>query len=829
MLIAELFSGGRATFRPPRLRSGLKRAAGVAIWIAFLPACSASGGESAGGSAEKTGGYRLADSTSPYLRQHADNPVAWRPWGDAAFEKAQAEDKPIFLSVGYSSCYYCHVMEHESFMDEEVAEVLNEHFVPVKVDREQRPDVDRHYMMATRMMRRRGGWPNSVWLTPEGEPWMAATYLPKKRFLQALDQTRRLWANQRSQALSRAERVAAKIAEIGGGARGEPVGDALAPSMLQSAADKRLERFDEKHAGFGQAPKFPPHGTLRLLLDRHRRTGDASLLEPVRATLDAMWLGGVRDHLGGGFHRYSTDREWLVPHFEKMLYDNAQLIRNYTDAHAALAEAASEKESPGSYRRAVAQTHAWVERAMTSPKGGFYSSLNAGEVGHEGEYYIWKLATVRETLGSDDASLFADLYNLKAEGNYREERSGEKNGKNILHLDRPLAASARARDADPEAFRERVDAMRDRLLERRGQRERPARDDKVVAAWNGLMIGALARAGEHFGESAYLETAVDAADFAVKRLRDDDVLYRVFRDGEATQPGFLDDYAFLGRGLLDLHRATGGERWLEAARGLGDALVEDFAREGGGFAYSPPEREDRLGALQGLPGGGNMPGAQGVAALFLYGLADATGGARYAEAADKAVRATSKQQLQSRGGGEDMVIAAAESLARSEREAKAEEDVAARNAPESDAAVSERREPLTVDVAPPGEPVAAGESFELEVAMGIDEGWHTYGLNEELDVPLVPMSVAVEQAGGLEAGEVERPQAKRKVDPVLGQKLETYSGRQVFRVSFEVPADASPGRRSIRLKARFQACDDQRCLPPETLTLDVPVTVARST
>ncbi|MFB6278436.1 MAG: thioredoxin domain-containing protein, partial [Salinibacter sp.] len=442
---------------------------------------------------------RLADEQSPYLRQHKDNPVDWYPWGDEAFAKAHEEDKPIFLSIGYSTCHWCHVMERESFEDEQVAAVLNDGYVPIKVDREERPDVDSIYMDVCQMMRGRGGWPLTVLLTPDRKPFFAATYLPKEgRFQQTglmdlLPKVQKLWENDRDKLLDDAEQVTDQLQRAAAGQEGGD--EAPGPQLLDEAARQLSQQFDRTHGGFGQAPKFPaPHNLLFLLRHWHR-TGDDRALTMVTETLDQMRLGGLFDQVGYGFHRYSTDQHWLLPHFEKMLYDQAMHVLAYTEAYQITGEAR--------YEATARDVLTYVTRDLQAPEGGFYSAEDADSENEEGEmeegaFYVWSTDEIRDLLDSDLAELVIDVYNMAPEGNYQEESSGERTGKNILHLERTLDEEAARRDLSTEALRERLATARETLLTQRAERPRPGLDDKVLTDWNGLMVAGLAKAARVF-------------------------------------------------------------------------------------------------------------------------------------------------------------------------------------------------------------------------------------------------------------------------------------------------------------------------------------------
>jgi uncharacterized protein YyaL (SSP411 family) len=553
---------------------------------------------------------RLSGSTSPYLLQHAHNPVDWFPWGEEALEKAKREDKPIFLSVGYSSCHWCHVMERESFENEEIARLLNERFVPIKVDREERPDLDEVYMTSVQMMTGQGGWPLSVFLTPDLQPFFGGTYFPPedrwgrpgfKSLLQRLDQTYR---ERRKELAESARQLAEQIAQGARPEGGEPPGR----GWIEGALEGMRARFDDAYGGFGSAPKFPPAMGLLLLLRHLNRTRELAARHMVQTTLDHMAAGGLFDQLGGGFARYSTDREWLVPHFEKMLYDNALLVRAYLESWQALGRPLD--------ARVVRETCDFVLREMAAPEGGFASALDADSEGEEGRFYVWTPAEVEGVLGAEEGAAFARLFDVTVEGNW-------EHGRSVLRL---LPERAH-RLADPvhAKERERVDGWRRRMLEARERRVRPGRDEKVLAAWNGMMIGGLARAGAVLGEPRYLEAAQKASAFLLERLRPVGTLMHSFNRGRAEVPGFLDDVALLGLGVLDLFESTGEVRWLESALALADEMDRRFWDDGEGlYFYSESAHATPIARTHGGEDGAT-PGGNSAAAHLLVRLARLTG------------------------------------------------------------------------------------------------------------------------------------------------------------------------------------------------------------
>jgi len=447
---------------------------------------------------------RLTNEKSLYLLQHADDPVDWFPWGHEAFERARTEDKPVFLSIGYSTCHWCHVMERESFSRQEVAKLLNDNFVCVKVDREERPDVDELYMNATQLLTGRSGWPNSLWLTPDGRPWFAGTYFPREDrvgqpgFKTLLRGLAEVWHTRRNDVEIQAEQVSQAIKQLSTAGAFEQTGE-LSRDVIDNAIEELRESFDERNGGFGVAPKFPTHASLKLLFYEYRRTGDNTLLEMITKTLDAMARGGIYDQIGGGFHRYATDAKWLLPHFEKMLYDNAQLAQAYTDGWLLTGN--------DFYRKIAEETIAWVTREMTDDTGIFYSAIDAESEGEEGRFYLWTSDEIFNSLDIYDAELFCRAYGVEKEGNYKDEASSRKTGKNVLHLVKPLAELAAEFEIPEGELNLRLDSSRKKLLDARNQRKRPLTDDKALASWNGLMIACLAYTGRLADRTQYIDAA----------------------------------------------------------------------------------------------------------------------------------------------------------------------------------------------------------------------------------------------------------------------------------------------------------------------------------
>jgi uncharacterized protein YyaL (SSP411 family) len=564
---------------------------------------------------------RLVLETSPYLRQHAHDPVDWYPWGEEAFARARAESRPILLSVGYSTCHWCHVMEEESFEDEEIARYLNAHYVAVKVDREVRPDVDDVYMQAVLLMTGRGGWPMTVWLTPSLQPFYGGSYFPahdgergiETGFSTLLRALREAFDEQPLRVSDNADALTLRLRAA---AAPDTAGELPGAAVLRAAVATLASQYDPQHGGFGRAPKFPSPAALALLLRWHRRTGDPRALAMVTQTLAAMAAGGIHDQLGGGFHRYATDRAWQVPHFEKMLYDNAQLATLYLDAYQATGRA--------DFAHVVRDVLAWMTRDMTAPGGGFFAAVDADSGGDEGAFYRWTPAELDGALEPSQAEVVRAAFGL-TDG--------------VLHVAKGPAEVAAALGVAPEAIAVRLAAARSTLRAARARREPPHTDTKVLAAWNGLAIGALARAGAVLGEPAWIDAARGAATFVLDRMRPGGRLRRAFAAGSAGGDAFLDDHAFLAAGLLDLHQATGDPRWLREAAALQETLAAEFADvEQGGFFATAAGQAVPL-ARQKPAEDDVLPSGNAVAAMSLLRLAELTGDDRWRAQADALLRA----------------------------------------------------------------------------------------------------------------------------------------------------------------------------------------------
>ena len=557
---------------------------------------------------------RLAQETSPYLLQHKDNPVDWQPWGPEALERAAREDKPIMLSIGYSACHWCHVMERESFEDEETARLINESFVPIKVDREERPDVDDIYMEAVQGMTGQGGWPLTVFLDPEGVPFYGGTYFPPvprqgmPSFGQVLEATAGAYRNQREELREASAQIRESLGAVG---RVEQSQEPLDASILAQAISGLQSAFDRNNGGFGGAPKFPPASDLEFLLDRGQN-------DPVRLTLDKMMHGGINDQLGGGFHRYSVDATWLVPHFEKMLYDNALLARIYLHGWQVMGEER--------WRRVCEETLDWALREMRGPEGGFYSALDADSEGEEGRFYVWEEDEMRTALA--EAGISGDAIE-RVLGYWGVSPAGNFEGRNILHV--PVGASAH-QPAELNDARTALYAWRDR-------RVRPSLDDKRICSWNALMIAALADAGAAMNREDYLDAASACARFVMESMRDSNGhLLRTWKEGEARLNAYLEDHAFLVEALLRLYEATLEVRWFDAARGTADLMIERFADdERGGFFTTSNDHEELIARRKDV-GDHPIPSGNSSAAYGLLRLAALTGAGGYEERATGTMR-----------------------------------------------------------------------------------------------------------------------------------------------------------------------------------------------
>ncbi len=758
---------------------------------------------------------RLAHESSPYLLQHAHNPVDWYPWSDEAFEKARREGKPIFLSIGYSTCHWCHVMERESFENAGIAALMNRDFVSIKVDREERPDIDNVYMTACQLLTRSGGWPLTAILTPEGRPFYAGTYFPpgdghgRPGMRTLLPRIAEYWKNHRAEAESQAKEVEAAVRS----AIASPPGENAAPldaAFSASVEEELARRFDPEHGGFSTAPKFPPHGAIEFLAsraDQPAKTGGEPARaggeparaggeparaggEPARAggeparnaamlrrTLDEMQDGGVFDQVGGGFHRYSVDAEWFVPHFEKMLYDNAQLLGAYA--------AASRRFGEPRYGDTARATAAWLEREMRTPEGAYASALDADSEGVEGKYYLWTAAEIDAALGPAEAPLWREAFGIEEHGNTPPDFA-EGRGKNLPRRVESDAALAKKHGGDPAGIRRRLEQDDAKLEEVRARRVPPSRDDKVLTSWNALAVSALARASRDLPEPRLAAAARRIADYLLAVHVSGGRVLHSSRGGKAKIAGFLEDYAFFADALLDLSEATGEKAYAERGREIAAEMVRIFGDERGGFFQTgaPATGERGLLDLAKEYLDQVVPSPNAVAVRVLRRLDAASGAPSLRRAADAA-------------------LASAAPYARTFPSAATSWAILASAIP----AAPEARP----DFAERGPVRLRARRIEGEVAVDftIEAGWHVQSRNPSRP-ELVPTRVAFR---GSAAAEPAYPSAENTT--VAGDRLAVYSG------DFSVTA-MLPGNGAVAVDVEFQACDDSRCLAPVRLQLEAP-------
>lgn len=740
---------------------------------------------------------RLAGETSPYLLQHAHNPVDWRPWGEDALKESRDQQKPIFLSIGYAACHWCHVMERESFENEVIAAVINENFIPIKVDREERPDLDDVYMTATQLMTGSGGWPMSVFLTPELKPFYAGTYFPpddgmfnRPGFGTLCRELGRAWRERRDEVERVAEdRTEAVRASLSGQL---PEGDssaALDDHFLIRATDQLIRDFDSRDGGFGGAPKFPPAMRLATLLRIWERAPGDRLRTVIDTTLDRMARGGMYDQVGGGFHRYSVDERWLVPHFEKMLYDNALLAWVYLEAGTTLSDPACD--------RVARQILDDVRRGFVHPEGGVYSTLDADSEGEEGKYYVWSPDEVMGVLGKEDGEFFCRVFDITERGNFE--------GKNIPNLlPRGLPEWAETLGVPLADLYIRVDGMRERLRVAREKRIPPGLDDKILSSWNGLMIRAFALGAQRLGDAAYLEAAERAADFVLNRMRGDGRLLRTFRAGQARLNGYLDDYAFMGVGLLALHSATGAARWLDAAAELLDDLDRWFWDEASGVYYFTAHDHEELIARIRDSYDNAIPSGNAMAALAHAQIAAKTGDPKRADRCRRILGALWTTIIRMPAGFPTLLLAADTLLVS-----------------ETAGAISSEGWQPGVEVHPLGTPwrIAVGSEAEFQVQVSVPSGWHLY---EALRCPegMVGAHLDVATADGFGQVSVGYPPVLSRPYGPDGTTVQVYEGDFVLRVRLQPSASLPTGEYPLRLSFRYQACTDRECQLPAIASLE---------
>src|SRR5437867_9096864 len=571
------------------------------------------------------GENRLARETSPYLRQHASNPVDWYPWGAEALERARAEGRPIFLSIGYSSCHWCHVMERESFEDERIAALMNERFVNIKVDREERPDLDEIYMAATQMLTGQGGWPNSVFLTPDLKPFFAGTYFPpasrggRPGFADVLRAVSEAYGSKKDDVKRMADEVAGQIARLSEMAASNEV---MTIALLNRAFGELAGRFDNAEGGFGGAPKFPHSMDVSFLLRYHRRTRNPEALRMAVLSLEKMARGGMCDQVGGGFHRYSVDAKWLVPHFEKMLYDNAQLLRIYSQAYMITQEPL--------FKSVVEETVGYLLREMLHSEGGFYSTQDADSEGEEGKFFVWTTEEINRLIGAENGDIFCRIYDVSDQGNFEE--------KNILHPILTIEQASKLFRKDRSEIDALVADAKQKLFTEREKRIKPFRDEKIIAAWNGLALSGLAEAIKVFNSTVCIEAVNRTIEFIFNKMFRDGFLLHTYKDGQAKLLGYLDDYASVAIGLLDVYEATFERSALDRSIQLTDIMVREFWDEkDGGFFYTGTSHEPLISRTK--PAfDGSVPSGNAMATQLLLRLLHITGNDDYRKRAEKVLR-----------------------------------------------------------------------------------------------------------------------------------------------------------------------------------------------
>jgi uncharacterized protein YyaL (SSP411 family) len=751
---------------------------------------------------------RLAGERSPYLRQHQHNPVDWRPWGAEAFAEAKAKGKPVFLSIGYAACHWCHVMAHESFESQDVAAAMNDVFVCVKVDREERPDIDDVYMAACQMTTGSGGWPLTAFLLPDGRPFLVRTFLRPDAVVQTSQQIARLWQTDRARLEAAAEEIANAVREHAA----SPQAPAFAGSdadLVREAVAQSVASFDRERGGFDRSPKFPPHAHLLFFLDGHGAAAGPEALAMARVTLDGMAAGGVCDHVGGGFHRYSTDAEWLVPHFEKMLYDNALLAQAYARAFEVTKEPR--------YADVVRALLAWVEREMAVAGGGYASSLDADTNHEEGLTYTWTPEEIRAALPATDAKLFESVYAVRAGGNYVEESSGRPTGRSILHLPEPLEKTA-ARAGRPVADIAR-DLARARitLLDVRMKRAQPGRDDKVLTAWNGLLISAFAIAGSALSEPQFLERGKTLARFLLDHGRDDGRLLRFPKGSGPAIPGFLDDHVHLADGLLDLADATGDAAWASEARVLADVVLARFADPAGGYFSSSSDHEALLSnSKDGFDS--PIPSANATATRVFLRLSRRTAPT---DAAGFAYRAAADRTLVAFRG---LVARAPSGTMAFVREIAARAALEAAGVAPTKGDVSVRAGPAQIEAFLDRSEARPGSKVQAWLRVTLDAGWHVNATGP-LPPELVPTTLALDGKAPVTLQDVRFPPATRTTPAPGSLPLAIYEGTFDVRATLAVAPAAAMGPRKLTLVLSLQPCNETSCQSPMEARIDLPLRI----
>ncbi len=718
---------------------------------------------------------RLILEASPYLIQHAHNPVNWYPWGDEAFAKARKENKPVFLSIGYATCHWCHVMERESFENEDIAEIMNEHFISVKVDREQLPDVDAMYMTAVMMIAGNGGWPMSSWLDDQGRPFYGGTYFPPEHFSQLLNRINDLWHTDNGALMQQADQVSAAMNKVNANAK---AAEAFGSAEIDAALSQVINGFDSVNGGFGDAPKFPREPTLYYLLYRAQQFGDEDAKEVALGSLAGMAKGGIHDHVAGGFHRYTVDSTWLTPHFEKMLYNQAALSRNYTQAWQLTGDTL--------HKRTASRVLDYVLREMRSADGLFYSATDADSEGAEGRFFIWTPEELDELLG-DDAELAKKIWNVTGEGSFE--------GESILHMTQPIDQLAELNQISTDALLAKVDSWSEILLEARQSREKPLLDNKVITAWNGMMITAFAEGSSQLNNNEYLTAATTAADALWKTMRKpDNSLFRSYFEGAASIEGTQPDYAYFAEALIAIYDVTGEKHWLDKAIALTDEMHNRFwdAKDGGYFMGADTVAGTKLAIRPKDIYDNSMPTGNSVAMRVLAKLFKRSGEPRFESRADELIVSMSGSISTAPAGFFYFLLGA-------------NEHQFGESGPKQYAA----RGRVTA--------LAKREGDQLKVSLNIAPGWHVNS-NQPNQEYLIP--TRLHNANAEELPGVSYPEAINQSLSFEKTELSLFEGELTITAPWPKSAAAD-------FQLQLQACDDKRCLPPETLSLSMTEVAAR--
>lgn len=722
---------------------------------------------------------RLILEESPYLLQHAHNPVNWFPWGEEALARARQEGKPLFLSIGYSTCHWCHVMERESFDNPEIARFLNEHFIAIKVDREQHPDIDATYMTAVRLMTGQGGWPMSSFLTPQGRPFFGGTYFPPEHFTRVLHRIKELWNTDNDALLQKAARISEAVARAN---RYRDKAGAIDNATLDRAARSILAGYDELQGGFTPAPKFPNETLLLLLLHKLERQDDEPLRKALLHTLDTMAQGGIHDQVGGGFHRYSIDNAWLVPHFEKMLYNQALLGRVYLKAWQISGEQR--------YARIARQTLEYVIRDMMAPGGAFFSATDADSEEEEGRFFLWSEQQLRAALTPAQTRRANDLLGITPSGNFE--------GSNILHLPEALDEYARRMTMPLPTLLGELDSIRERLYRARELRVHPDRDEKIISAWNGMMITTLALAGEALGEPRYLEAAEQAAEYIWRHhLRDSNGLWRISLNGAPSTPASQEDYAYVGEALVTLFDITGEQHWLDRSRILTDSMLQRFRdREQGLFYMSESENIASMPRFSQINDGA-MPSGNAVALRLLNLMEQRTGNPSYGEHADTLLAALASTIKQQPAAHAYMLLAADERL----QGETGPHRFAGRGAVSVHAYLESEN--------------------QLTLQLNLRPGWHINS-HKPANKNLIPTTLSLhENSAGWSLEQLHYPAPVRRRLGFAQEPLELYEGD--IRISARLHKSSSDGAKGkALLRLQIQSCSDELCLLPEVLLFNAP-------